>query len=176
MAARPAGLYATLETSEGRIVVRLFEREAPQTVKNFVELAEGQREFRDPGSSEGVKRRFYDGLTFHRVIPKFMIQGGCPRGDGTGGPGYQFEDEFHPSLKHDAPGVLSMANSGPGTNGSQFFLTVAATPWLDNHHTIFGRVVEGQEVATRISEVPRDARDRPRKPVILERVVIERVS
>ncbi len=176
MAAREPGVYATFETSEGRIVCRLFEDKAPKTVQNFIELAEGTREFSDARSGQRVKRRFYDGLAFHRVIPKFMIQGGCPRGDGTGGPGYQFADEFHTQLRHDGPGMLSMANSGPGTNGSQFFITVAATPWLDNHHTIFGRVVEGQEVATRISELPRDASDRPRKPVILERAVIERVS
>ena len=173
---REAGVYATLETTEGRIVARLFEDKAPKTVKNFIELAEGQREFVDPKTRQKVKRPFYDGLTFHRVIPEFMIQGGCPRGDGTGGPGYQFEDEFHPTLKHDQPGMLSMANAGPNTNGSQFFVTVAATPWLDNRHTVFGRVVEGQEIATKISEVPRDANDRPRQPVILKKVVIERVG
>jgi peptidyl-prolyl cis-trans isomerase A (cyclophilin A) len=173
---REAGVYATLETSEGRIVARLFEDKTPKTVKNFIDLAEGRREFVDPKTRQKVKRPFYDGLTFHRVIPEFMIQGGCPRGDGTGGPGYQFEDEFHPTLKHDQPGTLSMANAGPNTNGSQFFLTVAPTPWLDNRHSVFGRVVEGQAIATRISEVPRDASDRPRQPVTLKRVVIERVS
>ncbi|MGH9804401.1 MAG: peptidylprolyl isomerase [Candidatus Acidiferrales bacterium] len=175
MAAREAGLYATLETTEGRMVVRLYEKEAPKTVKNFVELAEGKKEFRD-AAGKPAKRPFYDGLTFHRVIPKFMIQGGCPLGTGTGGPGYQFEDEFHPSLKHDGPGILSMANAGPNTNGSQFFVTVAATPWLDGKHTVFGRVVEGVEVAKKISEVPRDSGDRPRKTVALERVLIERVG
>jgi peptidyl-prolyl cis-trans isomerase A (cyclophilin A) len=176
MPGREPGLYAHLETSEGLIVLRLFEEKAPKTVQNFVELAEGQREFTDPRSRQKVKRRFYDGLTFHRVIPDFMIQGGCPLGTGTGGPGYQFEDEFHPELRHDAPGTLSMANAGPNTNGSQFFITVAATPWLDNRHSIFGRVVEGQAVAKKISEVPRDAQDRPRTPVVLKQVKIERVS
>jgi len=176
MAGREAGLYATLDTSEGCMVVRLFDAQAPKTVKNFVELAEGKKEFRDVSTGQPVKRPFYDGLTFHRVIPKFMIQGGCPRGDGTGGPGYQFEDEFHPTLKQDGPGMLSMANAGPNTNGSQFFITVAATPWLDGKHTIFGRIIEGQDVAKKISEVPRDAQDRPRKAVVLERVTIERAG
>jgi peptidyl-prolyl cis-trans isomerase A (cyclophilin A) len=174
--ARQAGVYAVLETSMGRIVCRLFEKEAPVTVKNFIELAEGRREFLDPESGESVKRPFYNGLPFHRVIPNFMIQGGCPLGDGTGGPGYEFEDEFHPSLKHDQPGTLSMANAGPDTNGSQFFITVAPTPWLDNHHTVFGRVVEGQDVAVKISQVPRDGNDKPRKAVVLQRVLIERVN
>lgn len=176
MPTREAGLYATLETSLGRIIVRLFDDQAPKTVKNFVELAEGKREFVDARTGQRVKRRFYDGLTFHRVIPQFMIQGGCPLGEGTGGPGYQFEDEFHPDLKHDQPGTLSMANSGPNTNGSQFFLTVAATPWLDNRHSVFGRVVEGQEIATKISQAARDAHDRPRTPVLLQKVTIERTS
>ena len=176
MAAREPGLYATLESTEGRMVVRLFEKEAPKTVQNFVELAGEKKEFRDAVSGKSVKRPFYDGLTFHRVIPKFMIQGGCPRGDGTGGPGYQFEDEFHPALKHDGPGILSMANAGPNTNGSQFFITVSATPWLDGKHTVFGRIVEGQDIAKKISELPRDAQDRPRKTVVLERVTIERVG
>lgn len=176
MAEREAGLYARLETSQGAIVCRLFEDKAPKTVQNFVELAEGRREFQDPKTSQPTKRPFYDGLIFHRVIPEFMIQGGCPLGQGTGGPGYQFEDEFHRELKHDQPGTLSMANAGPNTNGSQFFITVVPTPWLDNRHSVFGRVVEGQEVATKISGVPRDSSDRPRKPVVLERVVIERVD
>ncbi len=176
MPARAPGLYATLETTEGNIVIRLEDQKAPNTVQNFVELAEGRREWRDPLSGEKVKRPFYDGLAFHRVIPQFMIQGGCPLGNGTGGPGYQFKDEFHSSLRHDTPGVLSMANAGPNTNGSQFFVTVAATPWLDNRHSVFGRVVEGQEVAKKISEVPRDAQDRPRKPVVLQKVRIERVK
>jgi peptidyl-prolyl cis-trans isomerase A (cyclophilin A) len=172
---RAPGTYAILETSQGSIVCRLFEKEAPQTVANFIGLAEGTKQFSDPLSGKPVTRRFFDGLGFHRVIPDFMIQGGCPLGNGTGGPGYRFADEFHPSLRHDQAGRLSMANSGPNTNGSQFFVTVAATPWLDNRHTIFGEVVEGQDVATKISQVARDSSDRPRQPVVLERVRIERV-
>ncbi len=172
---RAPGTYAILETSQGNMVCRLFEKEAPQTVANFIGLAEGTKEFTDPKTGKKTKRPFFDGLAFHRVIPSFMIQGGCPLGTGTGGPGYRFADEFHPSLRHDRPGKLSMANSGPGTNGSQFFVTVAATPWLDNRHSIFGEVIEGQEIATKISEVPRDSSDRPRTPVVLEHVRIERV-
>lgn len=172
---RTPGTYAIFETTQGTIVCRLLEKEAPQTVGNFVGLAEGTKEFTDPGTGKKATRRFFDGLAFHRVIPKFMIQGGCPLGNGTGGPGYRFADEFHPSLRHDQPGKLSMANAGPNTNGSQFFITVAATPWLDNRHTIFGEVVEGQDVASKISELPRDSSDRPRTPVILEHLRIERV-
>jgi peptidyl-prolyl cis-trans isomerase A (cyclophilin A) len=171
---RPPGTYAVLETSQGSIVCRLFDKEAPQTVANFIGLAEGTKEFVDARSGAKTKRAFYDGLAFHRVIPDFMIQGGCPLGNGTGGPGYKFADEFHPSLRHNASGKLSMANAGPGTNGSQFFVTVAPTPWLDNRHTIFGEVVEGQDVADKISKVPRDSSDRPRTPVILQHVRIER--
>jgi peptidyl-prolyl cis-trans isomerase A (cyclophilin A) len=172
---RAPGTYAILETSQGNIVCRLFEKEAPQTVANFIGLAEGTKEFTDPKTGKKNKRPFFDGLAFHRVIPSFMIQGGCPLGNGTGGPGYRFADEFHPSLRHDRPGKLSMANSGPGTNGSQFFVTVAATPWLDNRHSIFGEVIEGQDIATKISDVPRDSSDRPRTPVVLEHVRIERI-
>jgi peptidyl-prolyl cis-trans isomerase A (cyclophilin A) len=172
---RAPGTYATFKTSEGTIVCRLFEKETPKTVANFIGLAEGTKEFTDPKTGRKTKRAFYDGLAFHRVIPNFMIQGGCPLGTGTGDPGYRFEDEFQASLRHDAPGKLSMANAGPNTNGSQFFITVAATPWLDNKHTIFGEVVEGQEIANKISEMPRDPGDRPRKPVVLEHVGIERV-
>ena len=173
---RAAGTYAIFETSQGNIVVRLLEKEAPKTVENFVGLAEGTKEFIDEKSGKKQKKNYYDGLIFHRVIPKFMIQGGCPRGDGRGGPGYTFGDEFHPSLKHSKAGKLSMANAGPGTNGSQFFITVAATPWLDNKHTIFGEVVEGQDVADKISNLPRDSSDRPRTPVTLQKVRIERAA
>jgi peptidyl-prolyl cis-trans isomerase A (cyclophilin A) len=172
---RTPGTYAVFETTHGNIVIRLLEKEAPKTVANFVGLAEGTKEFRDAKNGQKVKRPFYDGLAFHRVIPNFMIQGGCPLGTGTGDPGYKFEDEFHSSLQHDKPGKLSMANSGPGTNGSQFFITVAATPWLDNHHSIFGEVVEGQDVADKISKVARDRNDRPQQAVVLQKVTIERV-
>lgn len=173
---RPAGTYAIFETSQGNIVIRLLEKEAPKTVENFVGLAEGIKEFTNEKTGKKEKRNFYDGLSFHRVIPQFMIQGGCPEGTGRGGPGYKFADEFHPSLKHSTPGKLSMANAGPGTNGSQFFITVAATPWLDNKHTIFGEVVEGQDVADKISNAPRDGSDRPRTPITLNKVRIERVA
>jgi len=173
---RPAGTYAIFETSQGNIVVRLLENEAPKTVANFIGLAEGTKEFTNEKTGKKEKRPFYDGLTFHRVIPQFMIQGGCPQGSGMGGPGYKFADEFHPSLKHSKAGKLSMANSGPGTNGSQFFLTVAATPWLDNKHTIFGEIAEGQDVANQISNVPRDSNDRPRTPVSISKLRIERVA
>jgi peptidyl-prolyl cis-trans isomerase A (cyclophilin A) len=174
-AKRAPGTYAIFETSEGNIVIRLFDKEAPKTVANFVGLAEGTKEFVDIKIAAKAKRPFYDGLTFHRVIPDFMIQGGCPLGTGTGHPGFKFEDEFHPSLRHDKPGKLSMANSGPNSNGSQFFITVAATPWLDNKHSVFGEVVEGMDIATKISKVSKDSGDRPKKPVILEHVKIERV-
>ena len=173
---RPAGTYAIFETSQGNIVIKLLEKEAPKTVENFVGLAEGTKEFTNEKTGKKDKRPFYDGLVFHRVIPDFMIQGGCPHGSGMGGPGYKFADEFHTSLKHAKPGKLSMANSGPNTNGSQFFITVAATPWLDNRHTIFGEVVEGQEVANKISTLPRDRSDRPNTPVTINHLKIERVS
>jgi peptidyl-prolyl cis-trans isomerase A (cyclophilin A) len=173
---RPAGTYAIFETSQGNIVIKLLDKEAPKTVENFVGLAEGTKEFTNEKTGKKEKRPFYDGLVFHRVIPDFMIQGGCPQGSGMGGPGYKFADEFHPSLKHSKPGKLSMANSGPNTNGSQFFITVAATPWLDNKHTIFGEVVEGQEVADKISTLPRDRNDRPNTAVSLNHVKIERVA
>jgi peptidyl-prolyl cis-trans isomerase A (cyclophilin A) len=172
---RAPGTYAIFETSQGDITIRLFEKEAPNTVANFIGLAEGTKEFTDARTGQKAKRPFYDGLTFHRVIPKFMIQGGCPLGTGTGDPGYRFADEFHSTLRHDKPGKLSMANAGPGTNGSQFFITVAATPWLDDKHTIFGEVIEGQDVATKISQAMRDRSDRPLEAVLLKKVRIERV-
>ncbi len=174
--ARQPGVYATLDTSEGTIVCRLFEQEAPITVKNFIELAEGTREWTDPRTRQKSKARLYDGTIFHRVIPGFMIQGGDPTGTGMGGPGYQFQDETKGSPhKFDKPGKLAMANSGPGTNGSQFFITVAATPWLTGNHTIFGEVVEGQDVADNITAVPRGRQDKPNKDVVLKSVKIERV-
>jgi len=173
---RPAGTYAIFDTSQGNIVIKLLDKEAPKTVENFVGLAEGTKEFTNEKTGRKEKRPFYDGLVFHRVIPDFMIQGGCPHGSGMGGPGYKFADEFHPSLKHSSAGKLSMANSGPNTNGSQFFITVAPTPWLDNRHTIFGEVVEGQNVANKISASPRDRSDRPNTPVTINHVKIERVA
>jgi peptidyl-prolyl cis-trans isomerase A (cyclophilin A) len=167
-------LYATLRTNMGDMVAELFADKVPNTVLNFVELAEGTREWTDPRNGQKKKAPLYDGTIFHRVIPDFMIQAGDPLGAGTGGPGYSFADEFHPSLRHDGPGVLSMANSGPGTNGSQFFITEKATPWLDNKHSVFGRLVEGADVASKIARVPRGPRDKPEKDVVLQRVLIGR--
>lgn len=168
----PAGLYAVFETTMGRIVCRLFGEQAPVTVQNFVDLVRGAKKWHNAAEKEWEQRPYYNGLTFHRVIPKFMIQGGDYMGNGTGGVGYTFEDEFVPSLVFDRPGRLAMANAGPNTNGAQFFITVEATPWLDHKHSIFGEVVEGQDVANAISQTPRDVRDRPLKPVLTRRVVI----
>jgi len=172
---RQAGTYAIFDTSEGQIVCRLFEKDAPKTVSNFVELAEGKRVWTHPVSRKKSKDRLYDGTNFHRVIPDFMIQGGDPAGNGMGGPGYEFEDETKGSPhKFDRPGKLAMANAGPNTNGSQFFITVAPTTWLTGKHTIFGEVVEGQDVVNKITTVPRNRQDRPMKDVTLKSVNIER--
>jgi peptidyl-prolyl cis-trans isomerase A (cyclophilin A) len=166
-------LFATLKTSMGDMVVELYWDRAPATVANFVALAEGTKEWTDPRTQQKTKRPLYNGTVFHRVIPDFMVQGGDPLGNGTGGPGYKFADEFHPSLKHDKPGTLSMANSGPGTNGSQFFITEKPTPWLDNRHSIFGSVVENVELVGKMARVP-TARDKPAKDVVLTQVLIGR--
>jgi len=165
-------LYATIDTSMGKIVCELFPKQAPVTVNNFVDLAKGTKEWTDPASGEKVKKPLYDGTIFHRVIPDFMVQGGDPLGKGTGGPGYQFRDEFSDDLKFNTIGRLAMANSGPGTNGSQFFITVAKTPWLDNHHTIFGQVIKGQDVVNKISNAPRGPNDKPIKDIVLKSVTI----
>jgi len=171
------GTYAVFHTSEGTITTKLFPEQAPKTVANFIELAEGTKDWIHPksGPQKGVK--LYDGTIFHRVIPQFMIQGGDPIGVGTGGPGYRFEDETKGSPhRFDKPGKLAMANAGPNTNGSQFFITVANTDWLTGKHTIFGEVVEGQEIVEKISKVARNGQDKPNKPVVIESLAIERVA
>ncbi len=169
-----AGLYAVLETSKGTITCRLFPDKAPKTVKNFVGLATGNKEWIDPKTGKATTERFYDGLTFHRVIPEFMIQTGCPLGTGKSGPGYYIEDEFNESLKFAKPGMLGMANiSKPDTNGSQFFITEKPTPWLNNKHTIFGEVVDGLDVVKEIARVPSVPRiNKPKNPVTLKKVTI----
>ena len=167
-------LTATLQTSEGTIVLRLFPDHAPKTVSNFVELAEGTRQWTDPNTRQTSSGKLYDGTIFHRVIPDFMIQGGDPLGTGTGGPGYKFGDEFHPELLFDRPYLLAMANAGPGTNGSQFFITTVPTPWLNRKHTIFGEVIQGADVVDRISHVKTQAGDRPVTDVVLESVTVNR--
>ena len=168
-------VHTLFTTSEGAFKVRLFDEEVPKTVANFAELAEGTKEFTDPKTGQKTRRPFYDGLVFHRVIAGFMIQGGDPLGTGTGGPGYKFEDEFHARLRHTKPGLLSMANAGPNTNGSQFFITLAATPWLDNKHSIFGEVVEGMDVVEKIGNTATTKpSDRPSKPITITNVKVER--
>ncbi|MBI1819334.1 MAG: peptidylprolyl isomerase [Nitrospirae bacterium] len=170
------GTYAVLETTLGKITCRLFEKEAPKTVQNFIGLAEGTKEWTDPKTNKKMKKSFYDGLIFHRVIPQFMVQGGDPLGIGVGGPGYAFEDEFSPNLTFDAPGKLAMANAGPNTNGSQFFITQTATPWLNGHHTIFGQVVEGQEVVDKMVAAPRGPSDKPVTDIVIKKMTILRVA
>jgi peptidyl-prolyl cis-trans isomerase A (cyclophilin A) len=169
-------LYAMLKTSMGDIVIQLHEDRAPKTVDNFVGLASGTKEWTDTKTGEKVKKPLYNGTIFHRVIPGFMIQGGDPLGNGMGGPGYRFADEFHPDLRHTKGGVLSMANAGPNTNGSQFFITLAPTLHLDGRHSVFGEVVKGQEVVVAIGNTPRDPRDRPLKEVVIKEIVISRGS
>jgi peptidyl-prolyl cis-trans isomerase A (cyclophilin A) len=173
--AREPGTYAVFETNLGNITCKLFEKDAPNTVRNFIELAEGDREWKDRISGKKGPGPLYNGTIFHRVIPNFMIQGGDPSGTGMGGPGYQFADETKGSPhKFDKPGKLAMANAGPNTNGSQFFITVAPTTWLTGNHTIFGEVVEGQDVVSKITQVQRDRNDKPAKDIVLNSVKIER--
>jgi peptidyl-prolyl cis-trans isomerase A (cyclophilin A) len=167
-------LTATLQTSQGTVIVRLFPDHAPKTVRNFVELAEGGRQWTDPRTGRDTTAKLYDGTVFHRVIPDFMIQGGDPLGSGRGGPGYKFADEIHPDLVFDRPYLLAMANAGPGTNGSQFFITVVPTPWLNGKHTIFGEVIEGDDVVDRISRVKTGSQDRPAEDVTVESVTVDR--
>ena len=165
---------ATFDTSEGTFKVKLYDDKAPKTVANFVGLAEGTREWTDPKTGKPATKPFYDGLVFHRVIDGFMIQGGCPMGNGMGGPGYKFADEFGLGLRHDRDGLLSMANSGPNTNGSQFFITLAPTPWLDNKHAIFGEVTEGIEIVRAIGKIKTGAQDRPAKEIVVKSVTISK--
>ena len=169
-------LTATLTTNRGDIVIDLFPDQAPQTVENFVGLAEGTKQWLDPATHQPSDKPFYDGLTFHRVIDSFMIQGGCPLGTGTGGPGFQFGDEFHPDLRFDRPYLLAMANAGPGTNGSQFFITVAPTDWLNRRHTIFGEVTDeaSRAVVDAIATTATGPGDRPVDPVVISKVTINR--
>jgi len=169
-------MYAVFETNQGTIVAELFPDQTPKTVENFVGLAEGTKPYRDPNLGEMVKRHFYDGLTFHRIIPGFMMQGGDPQGTGRGGPGYRFEDEIVDSLKFDQPGRLAMANSGPNTNGSQFFITQVPTPHLNGRHTIFGQVVEGQDVVDKICTQIGTRTGAPKEPVTIKKLTIERVG
>ena len=158
---------AVFETSMGIFEAELYAKECPETVWNFINLAEGRQQTQREGN-------YYDGLIFHRVIEGFVIQGGCPQGTGTGGPGYQFKDEFVSSLRHDSEGVLSMANAGPNTNGSQFFVTLGPTPHLDDRHTVFGKVIKGMEVVSKIGSVKTDAGDRPSEPVVINKVTVQR--
>jgi peptidyl-prolyl cis-trans isomerase A (cyclophilin A) len=168
-------LYAHFTTSEGKFTARLFDAETPKTVANFTGLADGSKEWTDPRTGQKVKKPYFNGTIFHRVIEGFMIQGGDPLGQGTGGPGYTFADEFNPSLRHSKPGILSMANRGPNTNGGQFFITLAATPWLDDKHSVFGEVVDGMDVVTTIgSTATSKPGDRPVKPITIESVTIEK--
>lgn len=176
LAGKPKGTYAVFQTSAGEIVCRLYEDKAPKTVENFVGLAEGKKEWTEPKTGKKVKKPFYDGLIFHRVIPGFMIQGGDPLGNGTGGPGYAFADEISSELIFDKPGKLAMANAGPNTNGSQFFITVGPAMWLNGHYNFFGEVVAGQEVADKIAQAPRGDQDRLNNPVVIKKLLIRRIK
>jgi peptidyl-prolyl cis-trans isomerase A (cyclophilin A) len=175
--AREPGLYVRFETTMGNITAKLFEAEAPKTVKNFVDLAEGRKAFKDPATGQMVRRPLYNGVTFHRVIPGFMLQTGDPTGTGAYDAGFTIPDEFTPALKFDRPGRLGMANIGQKDTGScQFFITEVPTPHLNNVHTIFGQVIEGQDLVPKIANVPRDQSDKPRTAVRITKVVIERVG
>jgi len=167
-------VHAEFITSEGNFTIRLFDAEAPNTVANFVGLAEGTKEWTDPRTGKKVKQPYYDGIIFHRVIDGFMIQGGDPLGKGIGGPGYEFADEFHPNLRHSKEGMLSMANRGPNTNGGQFFITLAPTPHLNNRHSVFGEVESGMDVVRKIGGTKTGANDRPVKDVVIQTIKIER--
>ncbi|HCM39271.1 MAG TPA: peptidylprolyl isomerase [Bdellovibrionales bacterium] len=171
--AAPAGKTAVLKTSLGEITVKLFPETAPKAVENFVGLATGKKQWTDPSGKVQKSKPLYNGTIFHRVIPSFMVQGGDPAGNGTGGPGFKFEDETKPTDQFDRPGILAMANAGPNTNGSQFFITVKATPWLNGRHTIFGEVVKGMDVVEKIVGTPRDAGDRPLTPVVIQKLLIQ---
>ena len=167
-------IYAHFETTLGNFTVELFDTKTPKTVANFVGLAEGSKEWKHPKTGQKQKTPNYDGIIFHRVISGFVLQGGDPLGQGYGGPGYQFEDEFHPDLRHDRAGILSMANAGPNTNGSQFFITLGPTPHLDRRHSVFGAVVKGLDVIEQIGKVKTGPNDRPVTPVVMNKVTIER--
>jgi peptidyl-prolyl cis-trans isomerase A (cyclophilin A) len=170
----PVPVYAEFNTTEGNFTARLYDEEAPNTVENFVALAEGTKEWTDPRTNKKVKQPYYDGVIFHRVIDGFMIQGGDPLGQGIGGPGYTFADEFHPQLRHNKEGILSMANRGPNTNGGQFFITLGPTPHLDDRHSVFGEVVEGMDVVRRIGSTPTGDRDRPVKDIVINHITVTR--
>jgi peptidyl-prolyl cis-trans isomerase A (cyclophilin A) len=168
-------VLAHFDTTQGKFTAELFEDKVPKTVANFTGLAEGTKEWTHPKTGERHKKPYFDGIIFHRVIPGFMIQGGDPLGQGHGGPGYQFEDEFHQDLRHDRAGILSMANAGPNTNGSQFFITLGPTPHLDRRHSVFGLVTEGLDVVHKMGKVATDRNDRPATPVVINKITIERV-
>ena len=171
------GVYAVFETTEGNFTVKLYDDMAPNTVENFISLATGSKDWTHPTTNESFQDTpYYDGIIFHRVISGFMLQGGDPSGTGMGGPGYRFADEFHPEASHSKAGILSMANSGPNTNGSQFFVTLGPTPHLDNRHSVFGEVVVGMDVVMAIGNVPTGARDRPVEDVVMNKVSIQRVE
>jgi len=173
---KTSGIFAEIETSEGLIVCELFEKEAPNTVANFVDLSNAKKEWTDQRTGKKIKSKFYDGLKFHRVIPSFMIQGGDPLGNGMGGPGYKFDSEISKDLKFDKPGRLAMANSGPNTNGSQFFITEKETSWLNGGYSIFGQVVQGQDIVSKIANAKRDGNDRPYEDITINKVTITRLG